>query len=119
MNVLWLVPIAAAAMLWGHYWDAENVMTIPTMVAAPRYRGIASGFSYIHTKLPQFLGIFLFPAFFNAIGPATATFFTAIFPVVGLLAAVVILPEVYGFVEVRSPAIGETEVVRTKPAQAA
>ena len=65
MNVLWLIPIAAAAMLWGHYWDVENVMTIPSMVAGPRYGGVASGFSYIHTKLPQFLGIFLFPAFFR------------------------------------------------------
>jgi MFS family permease len=107
MNILWLVPITAAAMLWGHYWDAENVMTIPTMVAAPRYRGIASGFSYIHTKLPQFLGIFLFPAFFSAIGAATATFFTAIFPLVGLLAAIFILPEVYGFIEVGHPPQGE------------
>ncbi|MBV9174206.1 MAG: MFS transporter [Chloroflexi bacterium] len=101
MNVLWIVPIAAAAMLWGHYWDAENVMTIPSMVAAPRYRGTASGFGYIHTKLPSFLGIFLFPAFFNNIGPANATFMTAIFPAVGFLAAAFILPEVYGYIEVR------------------
>src|SRR6266568_4301630 len=62
-----LVPIAAAAMLWGHYWDAENVMTIPSMVAAPRHKGIASGFGYIHNKLPAFLGIFLFPSFFGSI----------------------------------------------------
>lgn len=100
-NVLWLVPVAAAAMLWGHYWDAENVMTIPSMVAAPRYRGVASGFSYIHTKLPQFLGIFLFPSFFSGIGIANATFVTAMFPMIGLLAAVFILPEVYGYIEVR------------------
>jgi MFS family permease len=103
-NVLWIVPFAAAAMLWGHYWDAENVMTIPTMVALPRYRGVAAGFGYIHTKLPTFLGIFLFPAFFSAIGAANATFFTAIFPLVGLLAATFILPELYGFIEVRHPA---------------
>jgi MFS family permease len=102
-NILWVVPIAAAAMLWGHYWDAENVMTIPTMVASPRYRGVASGFGYIQTKLPQFLGIFLFPAFFNSIGVSNATFFTAIFPLAGLLAAIVILPEVYGFIEVKRP----------------
>ena len=100
-NVLWIVPLAAASMLWGHYWDAENVMTIPSMVARPRYRGVASGFSYIHTKLPQFLGIFLFPAFFSAVGQANATFFTAIFPLVGFLAATFILPEVYGFIEVQ------------------
>ena len=112
-NVLWIVPIAAAAMLWGHYWDAENVMTIPSMVALPRYRGVASGFSYIHTKLPQFLGIFLFPAFFGMVGQSTATFFTAIFPLVGLLAATFILPEVYGFIEVHHPAAVETS---TQPA---
>jgi hypothetical protein len=94
-------------------------MTIPTMVAAPRYRGIASGFSYIHTKLPQFLGIFLFPAFFNAIGAATATFFTAIFPLVGLLAATFILPEVYGFIEVRHPATGEAQVPGDQAVRAA
>src|SRR5579864_890692 len=100
-NTLWLVPVAAAAMLWGHYWDAENVMTIPSMVALPRYRGVASGFSYIHTKLPQFLGIFLFPAFFSSIGVANATFLTAVFPLVGLLAAIFVLPEVYGYIEAR------------------
>jgi hypothetical protein len=79
-------------------------MTIPSMVALPRHRGVASGFGYIHTKLPSFLGIFLFPAFFNAIGPANATFFTMIFPFVGLMAATFILREVYGFIEVRQPA---------------
>jgi MFS family permease len=108
INLLWLVPVAAAAMLWGHYWDAENVMTIPSMVAAPRYRGVASGFSYIHVKLPSFLGIFLFPAFFGSIGAANATFLTAIFPLVGLLAAAFLLPEVYGYVEVRRSAARES-----------
>ncbi|WP_334172663.1 MFS transporter [Sinomonas sp.] len=100
-HVLWLVPIAAAAMLWGHYWDAENVMTIPSMVAAPRQRGLATGFAYIQNKLPAFLGIFLFPSFFAAIGKTQATLFTGVFPLVGLLAAVFILPEVYGYMEKR------------------
>ena len=49
-------------MLWGHYWDASNCMTIPTMVARPDYRGTASGFAYMFVKLPSFLSIFLFPA---------------------------------------------------------
>jgi hypothetical protein len=33
---VWILPFAAAAMLWGHYWDAENVVTIPAMVARPQ-----------------------------------------------------------------------------------
>ncbi len=92
-----ILPFAAAAMLWGHYWDAENVVTIPAMVARPEYRGTATGFAYIFVKLPAFLSIFLFPVLFNAIGHANATLFTAIFPLIGLLAAIFILPEVYGF----------------------
>jgi Sugar (and other) transporter len=92
-----ILPFAAAAMLWGHYWDAENVVTIPAMVAKPAYRGTATGFAYIFVKLPAFLGIFLFPVLFSAIGKANATLFTAVFPLIGLLAAIFILPEVYGF----------------------
>ncbi len=93
----WLLPLAAAAMLWGHYWDAENVMTIPSMVAKPQYRGTAAGFAYIFVKLPAFLSIFLFPVLFGAIGQAHATLFIAIFPLIGLLAALFLLPEVYGY----------------------
>ena len=57
---------------------------------------MASGLSYIHVKPPSFLGIFLCPSFFGSIGAANATHFTAIFPLVGLLAAACLLPEVYG-----------------------
>ena len=92
-----ILPFAAAAMLWGHYWDASNCMTIPTMVARAQYRGTASGFAYMFVKLPSFLAIFLFPSLFTAIGQAGATLFVAIFPLCGLLAAIFILPEVYGY----------------------
>lgn len=92
-----LLPFAAAAMLWGHYWDASNVMTIPTVVAKPEYRGTASGFAYMFVKLPAFLSIFLFPAMFAAIGQANATLFVAVFPLIGLLSAIFILPEIYGY----------------------
>jgi MFS family permease len=93
----YILPFAAAAMLWGHYWDASNCMTIPTMVAKPEYRGTASGFSYMFVKAPSFLAIFLFPTLFGAIGQAGATLLCAIFPLIGLLAAIFILPEVYGY----------------------
>ena len=92
-----ILPFAAAAMLWGHYWDASNCMTIPTLVAKPEYRGTASGFAYMFVKLPSFLAIFLFPSLFAAVGQANATLFVAVFPLIGLLAAIFILPEVYGF----------------------
>ncbi|HYZ64532.1 MAG TPA: MFS transporter [Acetobacteraceae bacterium] len=93
----YVLPFAAAAMLWGHYWDASNCMTIPTVVARPEYRGTASGFAYMFVKLPSFLSIFLFPSLFSAVGQATATLMVAIFPLVGLLSAIFILPEIYGY----------------------
>lgn len=92
-----LLPFAAAAMLWGHYWDASNCMTIPSVVARPQYRGTAAGFAYMFVKLPAFLSIFLFPSLFAAIGQANATLFVTIFPLIGLAAAIFILPEVYGY----------------------
>lgn len=93
----YVLPFAAAGMLWGHYWSASNCMTIPTVVAKPEYRGTASGFAYMFVKLPSFLAIFLFPSVFAAIGQANATLFVAIFPLIGLLAAIFILPEVFGY----------------------
>ena len=92
-----MLPFVAAVMLWGHYWDASNGMTIPSLVAKPEYRGTASGFAYMFVKLPSFLAIFLFPSLFHAIGQAAATLFVAIFPLIGLVSAVFILPEVYGY----------------------
>lgn len=92
-----VLPFAAAAMLWGHYWAASNCMTIPTVVAKPEYRGTASGFAYMFVKLPSFMAIFLFPTVFTAIGQTSATLLVAIFPLIGLLAAIFILPEIYGY----------------------
>jgi hypothetical protein len=93
----YILPFAAAAMLWGHYWDASNVMTIPSVVARAQYRGTASGFAYMFVKLPAFLAIFLFPSLFAAIGQANATLLVTIFPLIGLLSAIFILPEIYGY----------------------
>ena len=92
-----LLPIAAATMMWGHNWDAQNCVTIPAMVARPEYRGTATGFAYMFVKLPSFIAIFLFPVLFAAIGKVNSTLLVAVFPFIGLLAAIFILPEVYGY----------------------
>jgi len=92
-----VIPFAAAAMLWGHHWNAPNCMTIPPVVARPEYRGTVSGFACVLVKLPSFLAIFLFPALFTAIRQIRATLFVVILPLAGLLAAIFILPETYGF----------------------
>jgi MFS family permease len=94
---VYILPFAAATLLWTHYCAASNTMVIPTMVAKPEYRGTAAGFSYMFSKLTAFLSIFLFPSLFAAIGQANSTLLCAIFPLAGLLAAIFILPEVYGF----------------------
>ena len=68
---LMIVPFVAAFMLWGHYWDAENVMTIPSMVAKPVYRGTAAGVAYVFVKLPSFLSIFFFRRSSTPLGKVT------------------------------------------------
>jgi MFS family permease len=94
-----LVPLAATALMWGHYWDASNGMTINSMVAPPRYRATASGFAYIWVKAPNFLAIFLFPSLFSAWGIPAATLFCAVFSLIGWLAATFVLPEVHGYTD--------------------
>jgi hypothetical protein len=46
----------------------------------------------------------LFPALFTAMGQAAATLFVAIFALIGVLAEIFILPEVYGFEQDSEPA---------------
>jgi len=52
------------------------------MVARPEHRGTGTGFGYMFVKPPSLLANFLFPVLF-----------AAIFPLIGLLAAIFILPE--------------------------
>jgi predicted MFS family arabinose efflux permease len=96
-NHPYVLPLAAAIMMWGHIWAVTNPLTIATVVSRAEYRGVAGGFTYVFNKVAVFMGIFLFPSLFAAIGQANATAFVIVFPVIGLLAAIFILREVYGF----------------------
>lgn len=96
-NAMIVVPIGAVIMSWGHGWDPDNVITIPSMVVEPQYRGIASGFAYCWVKAPGFLGIFVTPTLFATIGAANSTMITALCAFIGLLMAVFVLPEVFGY----------------------
>ncbi len=93
----WIVPFAAAVMIFAQNIAASNVMVIPTLVAKAEYRGQASGFAYMFSRSAAFMSIFLFPYFTAAVGQANATMAVAIFPLAGLLAAFFLLPEVYGY----------------------
>jgi len=94
---VYILPFAAAVMMWGEYVAVSNCMTISTVVAKPEYRGMAGGFSYMFVKLAAFLAIFLFPAVVAALGQANSTLLVCCFALTGLLAAIFILPEVYGY----------------------
>ena len=83
-----VLPFAAAVLMCGQYCAASNYMTIPTMVAKPEY---------MFVKRAAFLSIFLFPAVLAAIGQAGATLLVSVFALTGLLAAIFVLPEVYGY----------------------
>jgi MFS family permease len=98
-DIKWLIVIGACTLMWGHYWDASNGMTIVSMVAPPRFKATASGFAYTFVKAASFFGAFVFPVMTEAWGKVWATLAVAILSLTGFLSARFILPEMYGYVE--------------------
>ena len=99
MNIKWLIVLGAIILMWGHYWDASNGMTICSMVAPPRFKGTASGFGYVFVKGAAFFGAFVFPLMTAAWGKVGATVAVSALSLTGFLAAKFILPEIYGYIE--------------------
>lgn len=98
-DIKWLIVIGACILMWGHYWDASNGMTIVSMVAPPRFKATASGFAYTFVKAASFFGAFIFPVMTDAWGKVWATLAVAVLSAIGFLSAKFILPEMYGYVE--------------------
>jgi len=94
-----LIVVGACILMWGHYWDASNGMTIASMVAPTRFRATASGFGYVFVKAAAFFGAFVFPLVNDALGKAGATYAVSVLSLIGFLAAKFILPELYGYVD--------------------
>jgi MFS family permease len=99
-----LIVVGACILMWGHYWDASNGMTVASMVAPTRFRATAAGFGYVFVKAAAFFGAFVFPLVNDSLGKAGATFAVSILSLIGFLAAKFILPEVYGYVEAEKKA---------------
>lgn len=102
-----VIVIAACVLMWGHYWDASNGMTITSMVAPPRFKATASGFGYVFVKAASFFGAFIFPIMNEAWSKFGATLAVAILSAIGFLSAKFILPELYGYVEQEESAIDQ------------
>jgi MFS family permease len=99
-----LIVVGACILMWGHYCDASNGMTIASMVAPTRFRATASGFGYLFVKAAAFFGAFVFPLVNEALGKAGATYAVSILSLIGFLAAKFILPELYGYVDAEKKA---------------
>ncbi|MDP9883279.1 MFS family permease [Sinomonas atrocyanea] len=108
-KVEWLIVLGAAVLMWGHYWDASNGMTIASMVAPARFKATASGFGYVFVKAASFFGAFVFPFMTSAWGPVGATLAVSVLSLIGFLSAKFILPEVYNYVESEEVRMGVTE----------
>jgi MFS family permease len=98
-----LIVVGACILMWGHYWDASNGMTVCSMVAPTRFRATASGFGYVFVKGASFFGAFVFPLVSEAFGKAGATFVVSILSLIGFLSAKYILPEIYGYIDREAP----------------
>jgi MFS family permease len=98
-DLKYLIVIAACTLMWGHYWDASNGMTVTSMVAPSRFKATASGFGYMFVKAASFFGAFIFPIMNEAWGKFWSTMAVSVLSLTGFLAARFILPELYGHVE--------------------
>lgn len=99
LDAKWLLPIFAIGAQGFHYWAGSNVVTVGSMVASPRYRATATGFSYMFTKLGNFIALLFFPLLLAGLGTPLATGFIAFASLFGLIGAQFVLPEVYGYAE--------------------
>src|SRR3954463_12514401 len=102
-----VIVLAACVLMWGHYWDASNGMTISSMVAPPRFKATASGFAYVFVKGASFFGAFIFPVMTAAWGSFGATLAVSVLSAIGFLSAKFILPEMWGYVEQEEAAAAE------------
>ena len=110
-----IIVIAACVLMWGHYWDASNGMTITSMVAPPRFKATASGFGYVFVKAASFFGAFIFPIMNEAWGKFGATLAVAVLSLTGFLSAKFILPEMYGYVEQEEAAVTDKALAGGAP----
>jgi MFS family permease len=94
-----VIVLAACVLMWGHYWDASNGMTIISMVAPSRFKATASGFGYVFVKAASFFGAFIFPIINEAWGKFGATLAVSVLSLTGFLAARFILPKIDNYVE--------------------
>ena len=94
-----IIVVAACVLMWGHYWDASNGMTIISMVAPPRFKATASGFGYVFVKAASFFGAFAFPVMNASWGKFGATLAVSVLSLIGFLSARFILPAVDNYVE--------------------
>jgi hypothetical protein len=94
-----VIVLGACGLMWGHYWDAANPMTLCSMVAPPRFKATATGVGYAWIKVASFFGAFAFPVLSVRLGAAGATFLVAVASLVGFVTAALLLPEIYGYVE--------------------
>jgi MFS family permease len=108
-----ILVIAACVLMWGHYWDASNGMTINSMVAPPRFKATASGFAYVFVKAASFFGAFIFPVMNAAWGKFGATLAVSVLSAIGFLSAKFILPEMWGYVEQEEATAAEATVGET------
>jgi MFS family permease len=104
-----LIVVFACVLMWGHYWDASNGMTIVSMVAPARFRATASGFGYMFVKGASFFGAFAFPVLSASWGVFKATLAVSVLSLIGFLSAKFILPELYRYVDTEDNGLPEIE----------
>ncbi len=94
-----LVPFSMVMFVWGNHWNSQPILTSQALVSQTEYRGRSVGITNFISELPAFLSITLFPSLISYIGLGESTLLIALAPVTGLLAALYIFKEIYGYTD--------------------
>ena len=94
-----LVPVSMVMFVWGNHWNSQPILTSQALVSHTEYRGRSVGITNFISELPAFLSITFFPSLVSYIGLGKSTLLVALAPVAGLLAALYIFREIYGYTD--------------------
>ena len=94
-----MIVVSACVLMWGHYWDASNGMTICSMVVPARSRPLGQVSVTSSFRRPRSSAPSRFPVLSSAWGTFWATMSLALLSLTSFLSPKFIMPEVYGHIE--------------------
>ncbi len=94
-----LVPFSMFMFVWGNHWNSQPILTSQALVSDTEFRGRSVGITNFISELPAFLSITFFPSLVDSFKLGPSTLLITLAPLAGLITAIFVFKEVYGYKE--------------------